>query len=284
MLFTYGSIRRGYEVYKQVCAACHSLDRIAFRNLIGEVYSDDEVKELSAEYQIQDKEPNDKGEMFMRPGKASDYLPAPYPNEQASRAANDGAYPPDLSVIVKARHGGEVSCGSTVLLITPMWLAVAVLSPGTHFLRSFAQLAIARVSDKAGRLCGFCFGSLAQNYIFSLLTGYCDAPAGYDLPEGKNFNPYFVGSAIGMGAPLYDEIIEYEDGTPATMSQLAKDVATFLAWTAMPEHGSFFFFGVSLRVRSYSIVRARILGCALRLCCSGCSRPHIHTTERLEHQ
>jgi len=179
--FDHASIRRGYEVYKQVCAACHSLDRIAFRNLIGEVYTEPEVKAMAAEYECQDKEPNDKGDMFMRPCKPSDYMPAPYANENASRAANDGAYPPDLSVIVKARHGGE-------------------------------------------------------DYVFSLLTGYCDAPAGYDLPEGKNFNPYFVGSAIGMAAPLYDEIIEYEDGTPATTSQLAKDVSVFLAWTAMPEH------------------------------------------------
>lgn len=179
--FDHASIRRGYEVYKQVCAACHSMDRIAFRNLIDVIYTEDEVKKICSEIEVQNKEPNDDGEYFMRPAKPSDYFPAPYPNEEASRKANAGAYPPDLSVITKARHGNE-------------------------------------------------------DYVFALLTGYCDPPEGIEVPEGQNFNPYFPGSKIGMAAPLYDEIIEYEDGTPATLSQLAKDVSTFLAWTAEPEH------------------------------------------------
>ena len=75
-----------------------------------------------------------------------------------------------------------------------------------------------------------------EDYIYHLLNGYCDPPAGVELREGQNFNPYFPGGAIGMGAPLYNEIIEYDDGTPATQSQLAKDVCTFLTWTASPEH------------------------------------------------
>lgn len=75
-----------------------------------------------------------------------------------------------------------------------------------------------------------------EHYIYHLLNGYCDPPAGIELREGQNFNPYFVGGAIGMAPPLYNEIIEYEDGTPATQSQLAKDVCTFLAWAASPEH------------------------------------------------
>jgi len=179
--FDKASIRRGYEVYKQVCAACHSMDRIAFRNLVGTVYTEDEAKKVAAEYSVVNGEPNDKGDSFKRPGKLFDYFPAPYENEQQSRTANAGAYPPDLSVIVKARHGNE-------------------------------------------------------NYIFSLLTGYCEPPAGVTCAEGQNFNPYFAGSKIGMAAPLYDEIIEYEDGTTPSTSQLAKDVSTFLAWSAEPEH------------------------------------------------
>jgi len=179
--FDHASIKRGYEVYKQVCAACHSMDRIAFRNMVGVIYTENEAKEIAAEYQIENKEPNDAGEMFKRAGKLFDYFPAPYANENESRNANAGAYPPDLSVIVKARHGGE-------------------------------------------------------DYIFSLLTGYCDPPAGVEVAEGQNYNPYFPGSKIGMAAPLYNEVIEYTDGTPATTSQLAKDVATFLCWTAEPEH------------------------------------------------
>eukprot|EP00039_Didymoeca_costata_P018283 m.332880 g.332880 ORF g.332880 m.332880 type:complete len:304 (-) comp17020_c0_seq1:150-1061(-) len=179
--FDHASIRRGYEVYKQVCAACHSMDRIAFRNMVDVIYTEAEVKQIAAEYDVVNKEPNDNGETFTRPGKLFDYFPPPYPNEEASRKANGGALPPDLSVIVKARHGNE-------------------------------------------------------DYIFSLLTGYCDAPAGVNIPEDKYFNPYFPGGAISMAPPLYDEIIEYTDGTPASQSQLAKDVSTFLAWTAEPEH------------------------------------------------
>ena len=103
------SIRRGYQVYREVCAACHSLDRIAWRNLVGVSHTVDEVKAMAEEVEYQDG-PNDEGEMFMRPGKLSDYMPPPYPNEEAARASNGGALPPDLSLIVKARHGGAVCC------------------------------------------------------------------------------------------------------------------------------------------------------------------------------
>lgn len=125
--------------------------------------------------------PNEFGQMFMRPGKLSDSFPSPYPNEEAARAANNGAYPPDLSYIILARHGNE-------------------------------------------------------DYVFSLLTGYQDAPAGFVIGEGQHFNPYFPGGAISMAQALYNEAAEYSDGTPATASQLAKDVTTFLSWCAQPEH------------------------------------------------
>ena len=102
------SIRRGFQVYREVCAACHSLDRIAWRNLVGVSHTADEARAIAEEVEYQDG-PNDAGEMFTRPGKLSDYFPAPYPNEEAARASNAGALPPDLSLIVKARHGGRVS-------------------------------------------------------------------------------------------------------------------------------------------------------------------------------
>lgn len=101
------SIRRGYQVYREVCAACHSLDRIAWRNLVGVSHTVTEAKEMAEEVEYTDG-PNDQGEMFQRPGKLSDYMPAPYPNEDAARAGNGGALPPDLSLITKARHGGPV--------------------------------------------------------------------------------------------------------------------------------------------------------------------------------
>ncbi|KAG5652046.1 cytochrome c1 [Sphagnurus paluster] len=174
------SIRRGYQVYREVCAACHSLDRIAWRNLVGVSHTADEVKAMAEEVEYTDG-PNSEGEMFQRPGKLADYMPAPYPNEEAARAGNAGAYPPDLSLIVKARHGGA-------------------------------------------------------DYIFSLLTGYMDPPAGVEIREGMNYNPYFPGGAISMARVLFDGLVEYDDGTPATTSQMAKDVVTFLNWAAEPEH------------------------------------------------
>ena len=126
-------------------------------------------------------EPDDQGESTTRPGKLSDYMPPPYKNEEAARAANNGALPPDLSLMVKARHGG---C----------------------------------------------------DYIFSLLTGYPeDPPAGATIASGLNFNPYFPGTGIAMARVLYDGLVEYEDGTPATTSQMAKDVVEFLNWSAEPE-------------------------------------------------
>ncbi|SPP76917.1 cytochrome c1, heme protein, mitochondrial [Drosophila guanche] len=174
------SVRRGYEVYKQVCSACHSMQYIAYRNLVGVSHTEAEAKAEAEQITVRDG-PDDTGNYYNRPGKLSDYFPSPYPNEEAARAANNGAYPPDLSYIVSARKGGE-------------------------------------------------------DYIFSLLTGYHDAPAGVVLREGQYFNPYFPGGAISMAQVLYNEVIEYEDGTPPTQSQLAKDVATFLKWTSEPEH------------------------------------------------
>ncbi|KAK3581098.1 hypothetical protein CHS0354_033887 [Potamilus streckersoni] len=174
------SVRRGYQVYKQVCAACHSLEFMYYRNLVGEIMEEDEAKAEAAEIMVVDG-PNDQGLMFERPGKLSDKFPNPYPNDEAARAANNGALPPDLTFIVNARHGGE-------------------------------------------------------NYLFSILTGYCDPPAGVEVREGLHYNPYFPGGSIAMAQALYNEIIEYDDGTPATTSQLAKDVCTFLRWVAEPEH------------------------------------------------
>ncbi|KIY70772.1 hypothetical protein CYLTODRAFT_419448 [Cylindrobasidium torrendii FP15055 ss-10] len=178
--FDHASIRRGYQVYREVCAACHSLNRIAWRNLVGVSHTADEARAMAEEVEYTDG-PNDQGEMFERPGKLADYMPPPYPNDEAARAGNGGALPPDLSLIVKARHG-------------------------------------------------------ASDYIFSLLTGYIDPPAGVEIREGMNYNPFFPGGALSMGRVLFDGLVEYEDGTPATTSQMAKDVTTFLHWASEPEH------------------------------------------------
>ena len=100
LLFFMDRIRRGHQVYQQVCASCHSMSLISYRDLVGVAYTEEEVKAMAAEIEVVDG-PNDEGEMFTRPGKLSDRFPQPYPNEQAARFANGGAYPPDLSLITK---------------------------------------------------------------------------------------------------------------------------------------------------------------------------------------
>ncbi|KAI2464370.1 cytochrome c1, heme protein, mitochondrial precursor [Annulohypoxylon bovei var. microspora] len=178
--FDHQALRRGFQVYREVCAACHSLSRVPYRTLVGTVLTVDEAKVMAEENEY-DTEPNDEGEIEKRPGKLSDYIPAPYKNDEAARAANNGALPPDLSLIIKGRHGG---C----------------------------------------------------DYIFSLLTGYPEEPpAGAQVGAGLNFNPYFPGTGIAMARVLYDGLVEYEDETPASTSQMAKDVVEFLNWAAEPE-------------------------------------------------
>jgi ubiquinol-cytochrome c reductase cytochrome c1 subunit len=103
--FDRSSAQRGLKVYREVCANCHSLDLISFRNLDQLGFSEDEVKAIALEYRVTDG-PNDSGDMFERPGLPTDRFPAPYANEKAARAANGGAHPPDLSLIAKAREGG----------------------------------------------------------------------------------------------------------------------------------------------------------------------------------
>jgi len=103
--FDKASMQRGFQAYREVCSGCHSLDYIAFRNLADLGYNADEIKAIAAEYEVEDG-PNDEGEMFMRTAVPADHFPAPYPNENAARAANNGAYPLDLSLIFKARPKG----------------------------------------------------------------------------------------------------------------------------------------------------------------------------------
>ncbi|KAL7094937.1 hypothetical protein ABFS83_11G129400 [Erythranthe nasuta] len=104
--YDHSSVRRGHQVYQQVCASCHSMSLVSYRDLVGVAYTEEETKAMAAEIEVVDG-PNDEGEMFTRPGKLSDRFPQPYANEQAARFANGGAYPPDLSLITKARHNGQ---------------------------------------------------------------------------------------------------------------------------------------------------------------------------------
>ena len=171
--------QRGLQVYREVCAACHGLKRVAFRSLTEIGFSPEEVKALAAEYTLEDG-PNDEGEMFERPGKPFDKFPGPYANQKQARAMNNGAYPVDLSLITKARGDGP-------------------------------------------------------NYVYSLLTGYTEAPAGTKVDEGQYYNPYYSGGKLAMAAPIQDGSVEYQDGTEASKEQIASDLVSFLQWAAEPE-------------------------------------------------
>ena len=194
-----GQLQRGFKVYREVCQACHSLSLVAFRNLAepgGPGFTQAQAAAIAAEYKIQDG-PNDQGEMFERDGRLADRFPKPFPNDNAARAANGGALPPDLSVIAKARtyeRGG-------------LWFLLDI----------FTQ-----------------YVEQGPDYLVALLTGYEDAPQGFNLPSGTHYNKYFPGHAIGMPNPLSDGQVTYDDGSPQTVQQYAKDVTGFLMWAAEP--------------------------------------------------
>jgi len=176
--YDYGSMRRGYQVYKEVCAACHSMERICYRHLTGVTHTEEQAKAEAQAILVEDID--DDGNFVQRPGKLIDHFPNPYLNENAGRAANNGALPPDLSLMAKARDGGP-------------------------------------------------------DYIFALLCGYDrEVPAGFVLAPGQHFNPWFPGGGLSMPQPIYDEHVEYADGTPATLPQMAKDISEFLMWCGEP--------------------------------------------------
>ena len=177
--FDESSLQRGFQVYREVCAACHGIRHISYRDLEGIGYTNDEIKVIAADYEIVDG-PNDEGEMFDREALPSDKFVGPYENDKIARLANNGAYPPDLSLIVKARANGA-------------------------------------------------------DYLYSLLNGYKDYPENFEASEGMYYNEFYPGYQIAMPSPLMDDIVEYSDGTEATQEQIAKDVTSFLAWTAEPE-------------------------------------------------
>ncbi|MFN7633674.1 MAG: cytochrome c1 [Acetobacteraceae bacterium] len=143
--FDRASAQRGLQVYRQVCASCHGLRLVAFRNLRALGLTDEQIAAIAAEYQIQDG-PNDEGQMFERPGRPSDRFRSPFPNERAARAANNGAYPPDLSVMTKARHYGANYIRAMLVGYQDPPAGVTI-GDGMHYNRYFPgrQIAMANV-------------------------------------------------------------------------------------------------------------------------------------------
>ena len=204
--FDTAQVQRGYKVYREVCAACHAMTQLHFRNLgeKGGPFYDPEfknandnpyVKSLAKDIQVADTD-QETGDPIQRPATPADPFPSPFPNEAAARASNAGAAPPDLSTMAKAREGGPA-------------------------------------------------------YIYSLLTGYIAVPEGLKMTAAQHFNAYMtgdmapywngshatvpVGGFIAMPPPLAPGKVTFDDGTPSTVEQQAKDVSAFLAWAADPK-------------------------------------------------
>jgi ubiquinol-cytochrome c reductase cytochrome c1 subunit len=204
--FDKAQLQRGYKVYREVCAACHSMEQVYFRTLgqpggpffdpkYGNPNNNPVVKSLAHDIQIKDID-SDTGDTISRPGLPSDKFPDPFANAIAAAASNGGAAPPDLSVMAKAREGGP-------------------------------------------------------SYVYSLVgRGFVQPPAGLTVPPGKYYNAYYPGDLtanwhgkgpppegglISMPPPLTPNKVTFDDGTPSTVQNEARDVAAFLAWTAEPK-------------------------------------------------
>jgi ubiquinol-cytochrome c reductase cytochrome c1 subunit len=196
-----GQLRRGFKVYKEVCSTCHSIKMLAFRNLSqpgGPEFTPEEVAALAASYKVKDG-PNDAGDFYDRPARPSDRFPPPFANEQSARSAMAGAYPPDMSVLAKARGYG----------------------------RGFPTFLFDAVP-------GFSYQEHGVDYIASLLKGYQETPHDMTIPDGQYYNVYMPHNRIGMPPPLSDGAVTYEDGAPQTVDQYARDVTAFLMWVAEP--------------------------------------------------
>lgn len=200
-------LQRGFQIYQERCGACHGLKRVRFRNLVepgGPQFPEDAVKALAAQWpnKIVDG-PNDEGKMFEREPKLSDPILGPYKNEKEARAAQNGAYPPDLSLIAKARN---------------------VEYTGTWWAHPFSMLRDIATSYQEG----------GPDYIYAVITGYQDPPADVTVADGMNYNVAFPGHQIAMPPPLAkDNFIDYQNAK-GSLEQNAHDIAAFLAWSADP--------------------------------------------------
>ena len=206
--FDRAQLQRGFKVYREICANCHGMEKVSFRNFAqkgGPEFSVGQIQTLAAEYKVKDG-PNEAGDMFERPARLSDRVQNPFPNTESAKAANGGALPPDFSVIAKAR---------TYERGFPMWV-----------IDIFTQ-----------------YQEQGVDYLVALLNGYDPAPKGVTVEPGLHWNKYFPGNKIGMANPLvglFDDSGKaldpkfYTDDTPVTREQVSKDVAAFLMWVAEP--------------------------------------------------
>ncbi|WP_317993539.1 cytochrome c1 [Bartonella gliris] len=196
-IYDKAQLRRGLKIYKQVCSRCHGLKYVAFRDLKALGYDQEKIKAFARQYEVSDG-PNREGNFFKRAGVAADTFPSPFANEEEARFIHNGASPPDLSLIARARA-------------VPLPFSTVISDILTHY-------------NTAG-----------PDYITALLTGYQKAPEDVKIADGSWYNPYFIaGNTLAMAPPLRDGLVSYKDGTPETVEQYARDVSAFLMWAADP--------------------------------------------------
>jgi cytochrome c1 len=233
--FEDAQLQRGFRVYTEICARCHGVKRLAFRNLAqpgGPGFPEAAIKSLAATHEV-DAEPNEEGKVVKRPATLADHIPPPFRNDQEARFTLNGALPPDLSLIVRAR-APEAD--------TPFY----------------------RVPDHMLRDVVTAYQEGGADYVYAYLKGYQDAPAGTKLAEFMNYNVAFPGHQTAMPNPFLggDGMVKYDDETPATIDNYARDVTAFLAWAADPNLEARKRMG--LMVVLYIALTALLLGLAKR--------------------
>ncbi len=233
--FDDAQLQRGFKVYTEVCARCHSVKRLHFRNLAqpgGPAFPEAAVKSLAATYQVEDA-PDEQGKVGKRPAILADALPPPFPNEQAARYATNGALPPDLSLVARARG----------------------IDAGTPFYR---------VPDTMVRDVLSAYQEGGADYIYAYLLGYQEPPPNLKMADFMNYNRVFPGHQTAMTNPFIagDGLVKYDDDTPATVDNYARDVVAFLSWMADPTLEDRKRLG--LLVIGYLLITAVLLGFAKR--------------------
>ncbi|MSO67198.1 MAG: cytochrome c1 [Pseudolabrys sp.] len=192
-------LQRGFKIYKEVCASCHSLDMLSIGSLAdpgGPGFSQAQAAAIASEYKIKDLD--DRGSQIERAGRPADHFPAPFANELAAKAMNGGVAPPDMSTLAKART----------------------------YSRGFPWFMLDMFTQ---------YQEHGPDYIAALLKGYKEAaPKGFKMPEGGHYNEYFPGHVIAMPPPLQPGQVTFDDGAPATIDQYANDISAFLVWAAEP--------------------------------------------------
>jgi len=234
--FDENQLQRGFKVYVEVCSRCHSIKRLHFRNLVqpgGPEFPEAAIKSLAGNNYKVDDVPDETGKINQRPAVLADAIPGPFPNDQAARYATNGALPPDLSLMARAR--------------------------GVESGAPFYRLPDTMVRDI---LAGYQEGG--ADYIYAYLKGFSDPPAGMKLAEFMNYNKIFPGHQTAMTNPFIagNGLVKYDDGTPATVDNYARDVVAFLSWAADPtlEERK----RTGLLVMLYLLITAVLLGLAKR--------------------